>query len=333
MPYVLLPNLSDPPFYPQTAGVWEDAKGKTGMDIFLRGLADSLKGTQNTDKVMGIDSIPDVWARPLFFQMALFSSKNFDENLRNKAVGEWRALLSILALNKIRRLNLEVIHIELDASGALGKDLIKLAPRNVSLITPPTNDLTLPWKDIYAITYDGKPLAITSPTTLVSPAADYAEDFAEDFTEGLKGPWKNDDILYLTDPLKNTKSPISEGEILALYAWLTDLKSELDKIVNNNVTDTIVSNALFALLGEYINDVQNVKGKAAGDVKIIDAGFNINIGVASCLGKTAESPSIPVGTAAAVGGQSISLLKTSTARAGSAPLIVFRKPLVRPGVQ
>ena len=54
MPYVLLPNLSDPPFYPQTAGVWEDAKGKTGMDIFLRGLADSLKGTQNTDKVMGI---------------------------------------------------------------------------------------------------------------------------------------------------------------------------------------------------------------------------------------------------------------------------------------
>ena len=318
MPYVLLPNLSNPPFHPITAGVWEDAKGQAGIDLFLRGLADSLKGTKKTDQVVGIDSIPDVWARPLFFQMALFAPKNFDENLRSKAIGEWRALLAILALNDIRKLNLKAEHVSLEVaeSGALGATLLKLAPQNNSVTLPALGGKS-PWNDIYVITYKDKPLCITSPTTLLSPAADYTSDFADDMEKGLKGPWKIADKPYLVDPLTNH---MSTGDLDALRMWLSDLKTKLTKIVvNANATNKTMKDGLFALVDAYIEDARKTSGGSAQPaVKLISAGFNIKIGIAQCLEETVQAPAVPIGA----GGKSATLLRTSAARSNSKPLVL-----------
>lgn len=314
MPYLLLPNLSNPPFHPVATGVWEDKKGQAGTDLFLRGLADSLKGTKNTDKVVGIDSIPDVWARPLFFQMALFAPQNFDENLRSKAVGEWRALLAILALNNIRNLNLKAEHVSLGKSEDLGATLLKLAPKNNSVITHPT-DIS-PWNDIYVITYKDKPLCITSPTTLLSPAADYTSDFAEDMKKGLKGPWKVADKPYLVDPLTNH---MSTGDLDALRMWLSDLKAKLTGIINANATNKTMKDGLFALVDAYIIDAQKTSGGSAQPAgTLISAGFNIKIGIAKCLEETVQAPAVPIGA----GGKSATLIKTSASRSDSKPLVL-----------
>ena len=92
--FPLLPKLKEnSAVNPDKASVWEEEH----LD-FLNALVKSLAVSGTIKDVGHIDSIPDVWARPLLFQMALFDAQNtasseFVSGLHDRVVGEWRALL------------------------------------------------------------------------------------------------------------------------------------------------------------------------------------------------------------------------------------------------
>ena len=98
------------------AGIWKDA------DInFLQGLANSLDCGESIKDMGSVDSIPDMWARPLLFKMALFDlepTKQFVTGLHEKVRGEWRALLAMLALKEIKRLDIKAEQVNLLDDGS-----------------------------------------------------------------------------------------------------------------------------------------------------------------------------------------------------------------------
>src|SRR6266850_796752 len=79
----------------QTAGFDERGKWSARQAIALDQLSDDLDVAR-----VGIDinSIPDMWARPLLFEMALFQP---DHLLGPRVLGEWRGLLAMLALREV----------------------------------------------------------------------------------------------------------------------------------------------------------------------------------------------------------------------------------------
>ena len=109
--FPLLPKLKEnSAVNPDKASVWEEEH----LD-FLNALVKSLAVSGTIKDVGHIDSIPDVWARPLLFQMALFDAQNtasseFVSGLHDRVVGEWRALLAMLALKEIRHLTFFLIN-------------------------------------------------------------------------------------------------------------------------------------------------------------------------------------------------------------------------------
>ena len=98
--FPMLPALNeDAAINPDKTSVWEK---ETGTRDFLLALVKSLEAGASFDDVGSIDSIPDVWARPLLFQMALYDDKKsgtqeFVQGLHEKVQGEWRALLAMIA--------------------------------------------------------------------------------------------------------------------------------------------------------------------------------------------------------------------------------------------
>ena len=110
------------------AGIWKET------DInFLRGLANSLDCGESLKDMGSVDSIPDMWARPLLFQMALFDlepKKQFVTGLHEKVRDEWRALLAMFALKEIKRLDLRAEQVNLlEDRSDIAQILKSLAPR------------------------------------------------------------------------------------------------------------------------------------------------------------------------------------------------------------
>ena len=93
------------------AGIWKEA------DInFLQGLANGLDCGESIKDMGSVDSIPDMWALPLLFKMALFDlepARQFVTGLHEKVLGEWRALLAMLALKDIKRLDMRAEQVNL----------------------------------------------------------------------------------------------------------------------------------------------------------------------------------------------------------------------------
>ena len=105
----MLPKVGDASkVVSDVAGVWKEA------DVnFLRGLADGLDCGESIAEMGSVDSIPDVWARPLLFRMALFDVTGFVTGLSEKVRGEWRALLAMFALKDFKGLDLRAERIDL----------------------------------------------------------------------------------------------------------------------------------------------------------------------------------------------------------------------------
>ena len=107
---------------PTTSGQWE---GKSITADELNNLANGLEVAQRRNRATSIDSIPDVWASPIFFKIALYAStgNHFDAELHRKIKGEWRAILAMLALKYARHLNITVDHVNFGHGGAIEKSL------------------------------------------------------------------------------------------------------------------------------------------------------------------------------------------------------------------
>ncbi|MBI3650563.1 MAG: hypothetical protein HY231_05890 [Acidobacteria bacterium] len=162
---------------------------------------------------LDINSIPDMWARPLLFEMALFDHNHL---LHKRIVGEWRGLLALLALKEVRgisALNVKEVNLPvLDKNAAAPEEnttpsflhtLSKLVPnRSLSRDTS--------WNKLYVLLFNAKPIGMTSPTTLVATATDY-------FDRIHNVPWYGG--RYLEDPT----GKLADQQRKYLAGWLAEV--------------------------------------------------------------------------------------------------------------
>ena len=104
----------------------------------------------------------------------------------------------------------------LNKSDQLGETFLTLAPQDS--IKTNGEAAKSDWNDIYVISYNNVPLAITSPTTLIMPAADYSNTLAGQLTV----PWSADG-QHLIDPIPH----LMPNELGGLHLWLKNLKQDL----------------------------------------------------------------------------------------------------------
>ena len=252
------------------AGIWKET------DInFLQGLANSLDCGESIKDMGSVDSIPDMWARPLLFKMALFDlepTKQFVTGLHEKVRGEWRALLAMFALKDFKRLDLKAEQVNLlEDNSDLAQILKSLAPQE-SLTGNKDAWLT----DVYIIFFNGRPLAMTSPTTLVTVAADYENIFdGKIFT-----PWSSNQRT-LTDPIKF----LSPAELAALKIWLENLYGKIQRLEKFGSKAKEISNALLKCLADYGSDIA-AEQIAPAAFEFVPSNLNLHVGIARLLDDT-----------------------------------------------
>lgn len=258
------------------SGIWKS----TSLD-FLQGLASSLAAGETLEDIGNIDSIPDVWAKPLLFKMALFdleTTREFVMGLHDLVLGEWRAILAMLALKNVKQINLKAVSVNLtEINSEMANVLKALAPKESF------NGNADAWlTDIYVIFYNEFPIALTSPSTLVATAADYTATFRGQ----LDFPWSKNKI-NLCDPIKF----LSKDELIALKSWLKNLYGELQNIsqgLSGNFQDIAIN--LLKCVKSYQDDVARELGAQNSDISLdlVQSNLNLHIGTARILDKTVQ---------------------------------------------
>lgn len=241
--FPMLPKLkNDSAVTPDKTSVWENKEYN-----FLNELIKSIAVSGSIADINTIDSIPDVWARPLLFEMALFdkegAEQQFVAGFHERVVGEWRSIMTMLALNDVKHLNLHVKEVRLnETNGSIDRILSELKPQEKN-ISEDTN-----WDVLYILLYKDIPIAMTSPLTLVSAAADYTTSF----NGTIPKPWSNDG-RYLVDPIPY----LTQDEKRALLAWLIKLDKNINEHVTTNRDNERFLNIL-DIIRTFAKDVQNV---------------------------------------------------------------------------
>lgn len=236
MAFPLLPSLvADPKVAIPQSGEWT----KPNAQNTLTGLVDSLKVAAN--KYSNISSIPDVWAHPILMRSILSDDQHPQYG---RYVAEWRGLLAIMALRKMRGLSkLQVVSIEIPTADKLQDDapeFLKVLVRSIPLeYLQMQNDGTIKDKPgiqakIQLLTYDNHPLGIFWPSILICPALGLEKYQPHDIAW-----WGNDGLM---DPI----SSLSNDEKNSLHAWLQNV---INSISDNN-------NALMKLLTAFRDDLK-----------------------------------------------------------------------------
>ena len=245
MAFPLLPSLiADPKVAIPQSGEWT----KPNAQNTLTGLVDSLKVAANKDS--NISSIPDVWAHPILMRSILSD----DQHPQYKQyVAEWRGLLAIMALRKMRGFSkIQVVSIEIPTIDKLQDDapeFLKVLARSIPLeYLQMQHDGTIKDKPgiqakIQLLTYDNHPLGIFWPSILICPALGMEKYHPLDIAW-----WGNDGLM---DPI----SALSNDEKNSLCAWLQN--------VINSIQD---NNALMKLLTAFRDEL---KQSLAADFKDI----------------------------------------------------------------
>jgi hypothetical protein len=212
----------------------------------LDGLSQSLSTEMTTVKLR---SVPDIWCIPKLFEIILHSNTDDDafvKNVKEKARTEFRSLLCIFILAKSHfgigdRIDEVSLSVFASAQDPYTKSAFKNAP--VSHIWKTTGnaanknanaDAGLTWSGgrLYTVkdkggqaTVNDPPFAISSPTTIFSPAADcwkvlhenfgntipwlFADSREDDYGRKLTTHGTNDPLDYLTLPAAT-----------AIYHWI-----------------------------------------------------------------------------------------------------------------
>jgi hypothetical protein len=222
MTYHILPRLRPNHTVPNVSdvGTWASSTRQVLEDIY-KGL--------HVDKVESeINSIPDMWARPILFEMALFDR---DHVLHDRILGEWRGLLAMIALKEVANLNrLTVAQIKIPELPPLiegelethtqQRDFIRTLTK---LIPKSTLAADTTWRNLYVFLFGGQPVGITSPTTLVATAADYLNRISNQEVAWYNGTHLKDPVEYL--PRRHRQ---------ALSGWLEQLIENLDGQANKD---------------------------------------------------------------------------------------------------
>jgi hypothetical protein len=274
-------------------GVW-DARHATE----LANLSQDIK----VEKVgIDINSIPDIWARPLLFEMALFdvpaSDGSYEGHLLHKRVlGEWRGLIAMLALKEaghIQDLTALSITVPMDAAAKNSAPAFLRAAAN--LIPTGTIDAETSWHQLYIFLYKNRPIGMTSPTTLVVTSTDYFNSIDQNIV-----PWFNGKLLLdptkkiVDDTIGELRNRVASGEFISaeqrslLAGWLKKLN---DGLHERGAASR--ANALLVLINSYITDL-GFTLPTTPDIELdSNASLGLTSGIFSVIDLPARAPEYP----------------------------------------
>jgi hypothetical protein len=189
------------------AGIWNQQERKAFENV-----ASSLEVPNFQSYVDNVSAIPDIWARPLAFDMALHNRKH---PLHGQMVSQWQGMLAAVALAEVRGFPLKVEFLEL---GKL-KEQDRFARSLHELMPKFSNDLyqldqKSPWEDIYLFLWQGQAVGMTTPSTLLCPAEAGA-------WQGL--PWWSEGRLH--SPLSRDSLNLDEKQ--QLWHWLEGIRHQI----------------------------------------------------------------------------------------------------------
>lgn len=213
------------------AGKWDAQAPKTFQDI-----ASSLN-YKSPGRVKSVSSVPTMWARPLSMEMALHNS---GYPIRAELIEQWQGMLAALALAEIRGFPLSAQLPDLENlrhSNLFARSLYELLPDPVNALYT-LDGKKNPWQDVYVFLWDGNPVGMTSPSTLVVPSE-----------EGKWGglPWWN----RLESRLEAPHNHLNTSEKALLWRWLENLRREL----NNHNGQPEAIDMISGLLDEFRNSL------------------------------------------------------------------------------
>ncbi|MEP6947992.1 MAG: hypothetical protein ABI863_01895 [Ginsengibacter sp.] len=244
---------------PSKAGLW-----KSDARTVIKGISDAIDIGENAQ---GVSSIPDIWARPLMFQNFLFSvykkrNPNSDQKqeltlIEKRAFGEWKGLLSILALKKtkLKDEKIEVVPFSPKENDRFCRALTTLAPRPIFI----EKNKGYAWTDIMIIRFKGVPVGAFSPSTLVYTAVDYNNDFKKKFNSG-SGSGAGPSIMLDSDGF--LCPPTKEKDLLAVGEWVNNLKTQLSYLLNTSdqarETDRSLATMNGVLLDIWLTEIREM---------------------------------------------------------------------------
>jgi hypothetical protein len=268
-PHFYLPELESNIPVPKESAHWFNNERK-----IILGISDGILVDEGS-QTRGVSSIPDIWARPLLFQSAV--KVNSRHPLRARCVQEWRGLLSLLALHKIKPelAPLEVVSVKLDGE-TFSTALRNLVPNPVQL----EKDKYYQWTDLLLIRFDGIPLGAFFPSALVYTGADYNKKLKD-----KPFPFK-DKEGFLAPPEKKEDGLEYMGE------WLYNLQIKLNTLFYSDQRnpDHLVVGNLNELIGQWLGEIRHKLGLRENDpinvrkYKVAEDAIDVR-GVAPFLGE------------------------------------------------
>ncbi|MGD2087182.1 MAG: hypothetical protein PVH61_13445 [Candidatus Aminicenantes bacterium] len=236
----LLPKLK--------AGKGNKMEGFTQKGIWLPRPStelDVLSDSVSTEEVeFEVNSIPDMWGRPILFELALFDPAH---PIHHRVMGEWRGMLAMLALRNMRQFTgLAVKEVKLPKRDPQMQDNGQLDfLTTLSKIMPEknlANDSS--WDHLYVILFGGRPIGMTTPITLVCTATDYFNSIRG--VQWYSGRFLLDPIRFLNKDEKN-----------ALAFWLEKFKNSIDHHdgIKDNTTEY---ERMLEIVDDFIKDLGGV---------------------------------------------------------------------------
>ncbi|TFI50782.1 hypothetical protein BLD44_029795 [Mastigocladus laminosus UU774] len=189
---------------PDESGKWEAYENTAFTNIV------SSLNYQAPREVKSVSSLPNMWARPLSMEMALHDYKY---PLREQMIKQWRGMLAAIALAEIRGFPLTAQLIELGQlkyEEEFARCLHELLPSDANALY--TLENKNPWEDIYVFLWQGKPVGMTSPSTLVCPSEE---------GEWIGLQW------WSKGQLDSPINYINSTEKSLLWGWLENLRKEI----------------------------------------------------------------------------------------------------------
>lgn len=233
-------------------GTWEQVP-----PVALNNIADNLQVTKVDAKYIDIDSIPSMWARPLLFEIALYDE---DHPMHECIVDEWRGLLAMLALKELRKFRLETQLITIpDGDGGKTPEFLealrKLMPERT------LDDAETTWEKLYLILFEGKPIGMTSPTTLVFTSIDYINYITVNDVPWYAPP-------FLCDPIPH----LNDGEKTSVAGWLNDFHK-------NTITPLPDSPIKVNLAPRILDFIKDLGGAPDGPPKLANTPLGMDVGI------------------------------------------------------
>ena len=252
----LLPPLREDNRFanPEVPGKWQK---RNSADLY--GMIQSLQVKSAGANYRKVDSIPYMWARPLLFEMALCDANH---PLHERVRGEWRGLLALLALKEWYRFPLKVATIEIPRNGNDDDMDDAEAPEFLDalrkLSPPHTLDASTTWDKLDVILFNDAAIGITSPTTLVSTAADYSNSLSH--VLWFNGQFLTDPVLKLNDAAKEAVA----GWLQNLHREVIDALPVLDPSFSVQIKERInvIANELKGELTKYIGELGGAPKKS-----------------------------------------------------------------------